>query len=82
MKLKSRKYRAKSLTTNKYVNGALTITEGYYKGYAIIHTTEVIPEKGEEDVGGWEFLHGNVVVDINTIQENVKGEWIDSLLIK
>jgi hypothetical protein len=77
MKIKSRKYRAKSLTTKKYVYGALAITTGYYEGYAIIHTTDVIPEKGEEDVGGWEFIHSNVVVDIDTVQEKVKGKWVN-----
>jgi hypothetical protein len=76
MKLKSRKYRGKSLTTNKYVYGALEITTGYYAGYAIIHMTEVIPEVGEEDVGGWEFLYGNAVVDIKTVQEKVSGKWV------
>ncbi len=76
MKVKSREYKAKSLTTNKYVYGALTITTGYYEGYAIIHTTNIIPEEGEEDVGGWEFLYGNTVVDIDTIQEKVRGKWI------
>lgn len=77
MKVKSREYRAKSLTTNKYVYGSLTITTGYYEGYAIIHTTHVVPEKGEEDVGGWEFLHSHAVVDIDTIQEKIEGKWID-----
>ena len=74
---KSREYRAKSLTTNKYVYGALTITTGYYEGYAIIHTTNIIPEKGEEDVGGWEFIFSNTIVDEKTIQEEIEGKWVD-----
>ncbi len=74
--IKSRHYRAKPLNSNYFVFGALTITTGYYGGYAIIHTTDINPEKGEEDVGGWEFSHSSIIVDVDTIEEKIDGEWV------
>lgn len=64
------RYKAKSLTTNSFVEGSLTIIhDKYYGKHAIIHTTDFITEEGEENNGSWTFYHENIVVDINTIEK-------------
>ena len=63
---KSIVYKAKTLESNIYIYGALSILDD---NIAIIHTSEAIPEIGEENVGGIDYVFSNVYVDIDTIIE-------------